>query len=302
MSHNDSFYWGRRRDDFKRPNISPSKQAPQFSEFENPNFSCSSVNSCHIDTPDVNDQVENYMDYSNDACKNMFTAGQSDRMNATLILMRNNVWAPSNISATGCDSGFVSQVCNVVADFVSNGTQICQHNTVTFTNKTLNNATSFQWSFPGGVPSFDSTINPSITYDSIGTYDVTLIATGPLGSDTLQLSNYINVTLPQPGQSIPYDETFEQTTFPVNGITIENPDNGITWERDTDAVMFEGIASAKINNLINTNYGQSDALILPAFNLTTFIGVPYLTFRWHMRRATLIILMSYSFSFLLIAD
>ena len=246
----------------------------------NPNFGCPTVNSCHNDVPDVNDQVANYMDYTNDICKNMFTTGQRDRMQGTLNTFRYDIWQPVNITSTGCDSGFVSPSCNVVADFIANGTQICQHNAVTFTNKTLNSPTSFQWDFPGGNPAADSSLNPVITYDSLGTFDVTLIATGALGSDTLILANYITVTLPQAGQSPPYDETFEQPIFPPNGIVIDNPDNGITWERDSVAVMFEGYASAKINNLINTNYGQSDAIILPEFDLTNTGGTPYLTFRW----------------------
>ncbi len=246
----------------------------------NPNFNCPVINSCNNDMPDVNDQVENYMDYTNDACKSMFTAGQRDRMQATLNTLRMGIWQPSNITATGCDSGFVSPPCNVVADFIANGTQICINNTVLFTNKTLNNATSFQWSFPGGTPATDTLLNPSVTYNTLGTFDVTLIATGALGTDTLTLPNYITVTPPQAGQAIPYDETFEQFAFPPNGIVIDNPDNGITWERDTIAIMFNGFASAKINNLINTNYGQSDALILPDYDFTSFTGTPYITFRW----------------------
>ncbi len=246
----------------------------------NPNFGCPPINTCHNDVPDVNDQVANYMDYTNDICKNMFTAGQRDRMQATLNTLRYDIWQPANITSTGCDSGFVSPSCNVVADFIANGTQICQNNAVTFINKTLNSPTSFQWYFPGGNPSADTSLNPVITYDSIGTFEATLIAMGTLGNDTLTLVNYINVTLPQAGQSPPYDEIFEQPIFPPNGIVVDNPDNGITWERDSVAVMFEGYASAKINNLINTNYGQSDAMILPDYDLTTFTGAPYLTFRW----------------------
>ena len=251
----------------------------------NPNFNCPAINTCHNDVPDINDQVQNYMDYTNDACKSMFTAGQRERMHATLYTLRYDIWQPANSTSTGCDSGFVSPPCNVVADFIANGTSICPNNTVTFTNKTLNNPTSFQWSFPGGNPATDTTLNPTVTYSSLGTFDVTLIATGTLGSDTLLLTNYINVAPPPTGLSIPYDETFEQPAFPPNGIVIDNPDNGITWERDTGAVMFEGLASAKINNLINTNYGQVDALILPSYDLTTFTGTPYLTFRWAYARS-----------------
>ncbi|MBX7109602.1 MAG: choice-of-anchor J domain-containing protein [Chitinophagales bacterium] len=246
----------------------------------NPNFGCPNVNTCSNDFPDVYDQIENYMDYTNDACKSMLTEGQSDRMHATLNSMRFDIWQPANISATGCDSNYASPACIVVADFISNGQQVCLGNTVSFTNKTLNDPTSFEWIFAGGDPSTSTVLNPQVTYSSVGSFDVTLITTGANGSDTLTLVNYIMVSPPQPGQAIPYDETFEQAIFPPYGIVIDNSDNGITWERDTVATQFEGVASAKINNLINTNYGQADALILPAYDLTSFAGSPYLTFRW----------------------
>ncbi|HSH67787.1 MAG TPA: M43 family zinc metalloprotease [Bacteroidia bacterium] len=49
------------------------------------NFTCNtSLNSCHTDNPDLPDQVQNYMDYSPDACMNMFTQNQGDRMYAVL--------------------------------------------------------------------------------------------------------------------------------------------------------------------------------------------------------------------------
>lgn len=41
-----------------------------------------SVNSCNTDNPDLNDMVENYMDYTNNSCMNTFTVGQSTRMNS----------------------------------------------------------------------------------------------------------------------------------------------------------------------------------------------------------------------------
>ena len=56
--------------------------------------------------------------------------------------------------------------------------------------------------------------------------------------------------------------------------------SGIIWERDTIAVQYSGITSAKINNLINTNYGQIVALVFPNIYLNSFTGIPYLSFRW----------------------
>lgn len=246
----------------------------------NPNFGCPTINSCAIDVPNVNDQIQNYMDYSNDNCKNMFTAGQKQRMLATLTSIRNDIWQGWNIDSTGCDSGYVSTNCNVIADFVTLNPNICIGNSITFYNKSQNNPTSYQWYFQNGIPATSAVANPTVTYSSIGNFEVKLIVTNSYGADSLILTNYINVTTPPVGQALPYTENFEAFTFPTNGISIDNPDGGITWERDTIAVAYQGIASAKINNLINTNYGQSDALVLPIFDFTSFTGTPYLFFKW----------------------
>ncbi|MCD6019717.1 MAG: domain containing protein [Bacteroidetes bacterium] len=246
----------------------------------NPNYGCPVINSCFNEVPDVNDQIQNYMDYSNDNCKNMFTNGQKQRMQATLLSLRSDIWQPWNIDSTGCDSGFVNSNCNVIADFVSLNPDICVGSSIIFYNRSQNNPTSYQWFFQGGTPAMSSIANPTVSYLSIGSYQVKLITTNSYGTDSLILSNYINVTTPPVGQSLPYAENFESVTFPPNGITIDNPDGGITWERDTIATAYQGVASAKINNLINTNYGQSDAMVLPGLDFTSFAGTPYLIFKW----------------------
>lgn len=245
-----------------------------------PNFGCPTINSCSIDFPDVNDQIQNYMDYSDDNCKNMITIGQKTRIHATLNTIRTLIWSDLNLVFTGCDIGYTSAPCNVVADFTANSQTICINNQILFTNKTLNGATSYQWYFPGGTPATSTSTNPTITYNALGTYSIKLVAYGGFGSDSAEFTNYISVTTPPIGQPLPYFEGFEFFTFPSNGITIDNPDGGITWERDTIAIKYSGIAAAKIDNLINTNYGQSDALLLPSFDFTTYTGTPYLFFKW----------------------
>jgi PKD repeat protein len=70
---------------------------------------------------------------------------------------------------------------------------ICPGTCTDFTNLSLN-ANSFVWSFPGATPSTSTDMNPvNICYAAPGNYDVTLIANGSAGSDTLTLSNYITV-------------------------------------------------------------------------------------------------------------
>jgi PKD repeat protein len=201
-------------------------------------------------------------------------------MEATLNTFRWNIWQYANVWATGCDSSYVSPSCNAVADFNAAAQNVCIGNPILFTNKSLNGCTAFQWYFPGGTPSTSTALNPTVTYNNIGNYNVSLVATNAVGTDSIAFSNYIAVSAPPLGQSLPFVEGFEMSGFPPNGIAIDNPDNGITWERDTTAVAFSGIGSAKIDNLININYGQSDAMVFPNFDLTTLAGTPSMTFRW----------------------
>jgi len=90
---------------------------------------------------------------------------------------------------------------NVSAVF-SAPNHICPGTCTDFTNLSTN-ATSYIWSFPGGNPAVSTDINPTnICYTTPGSYDVTLIANGAIGSDTLTLPNYITVYPTPPPQGI----------------------------------------------------------------------------------------------------
>lgn len=249
-----------------------------------PNYGCPSlVNSCTNDSQP--DQIKNYMDYSNGNCQNMFTAGQKIRMLATLLNIRKDISASWNTDSTGCDSGFVNGPCNVIADFAILTPQICIGNSVRFNNKSQNDPLTFQWYFHGGTPATSAAENPVVTYSTVGNYEVKLVATNAIGTDSLILKNYISVKTPLVGYALPFYEGFETSTFPPNNITIENVDTGVTWELDNLAIAFQGNGCTKINNLINTNYGQFDGLVLPSLDFTSTSGIPYLYFRWAYARS-----------------
>lgn len=233
------------------------------------NFGCPSVNSCSNDSSGTPDQVENYMDYTSDACKNMFTAGQRDRMHAALTVARPIMFSDSNLIATGCDSNYIAPgSCSVVADFVTFSTQVCAGNDITLYSRSLNNPTSWQWSFPGGSPSSSSVETPKVNYSTVGNYDVTLIVGNGSSFDTLTEIGYVQVISSPVAQAPPFYEDFESQSFPANGISIYNPEQDLTWERDTSAA-FDGAASARIDNLINIKYGAVDALTLPALDFSS---------------------------------
>jgi vibriolysin len=80
-----------------------------------------------------------------------------------------------------------------VANFVASATQVYLNNVVTFTDKTLENPTTWSWTFEGGTPATSTAQNPTVTYTTVGTYDVTLVVTNAQGSDTEIKVNYIDV-------------------------------------------------------------------------------------------------------------
>jgi PKD repeat protein len=64
--------------------------------------------------------------------------------------------------------------------------------TVTFTDASTGNPTSWTWDFGDGGTSTER--NPHHTYTAVGNHTVTLTVTGPNGSDTTTIPGYITVT------------------------------------------------------------------------------------------------------------
>jgi PKD repeat protein len=98
-----------------------------------------------------------------------------------------------------------------IADFVASATDITINNSITFTDRTLENPTSWSWTFEGGTPATSTAQNPSVLYTTPGTYDVTLVVSNPQGNDTEAKLNYINVS------EIPYCTT-QGTTYSMEWI------------------------------------------------------------------------------------
>jgi PKD repeat protein len=85
-----------------------------------------------------------------------------------------------------------------VAEFSASATNIKEGESVTFTDLSTNNPDAWDWVFNGGTPVTSTQQNPTVTYDSAGTYDVSLTATNAYGSDTETKTGYITVVANQP--------------------------------------------------------------------------------------------------------
>jgi len=110
------------------------------------------------------------------------------------------------------------------ADFSAGDPTICAGQTVTFTDLSTNSPTSWAWSFTGGTPATSTSQNPTITYNTAGTYAVTLTATNGAGGDTETKTGYIIVTA-NPAASAASNspvcagQTINLTTTTVSGAT-----------------------------------------------------------------------------------
>ncbi|MFH1319877.1 MAG: S8 family serine peptidase [Bacteroidota bacterium] len=133
----------------------------------------------------------------------------------------------------------------ITAQFTSDITQVCPGGTVNFTDLSNNDPISWDWNFPGGTPSSSTLQNPVITYNTAGTYDVTLIVTNSLGSDTITQTVYITVSPPSAflsgAATIPFGFS-ANLKVDLTG----NPPWSITYS--------DGTTTYAINNITNSPY------------------------------------------------
>ena len=109
---------------------------------------------------------------------------------------------PQTISVTVADHQTVTQDVQLVPmegltpDFTASATQVSLGGSVDFTDATWGaNLTSWEWQFEGGTPSTSTAQNPTgITYNTTGTFDVTLTVTKSDGeTQTITKEDYITV-------------------------------------------------------------------------------------------------------------
>ncbi len=132
--------------------------------------------------------VENYMDYSDDACFNIFTKDQKTRMRTVMEV------SPRRASL------LTSNVCGQlisgkpIPNFEAENRTVLLGGQVRFTDLSTNFPTAWQWEFEGGDPATSTAQNPTVTYTTAGKYKVTLTVSNSSGaSSPLVKTQYIEV-------------------------------------------------------------------------------------------------------------
>ena len=163
----------------------------------------------------------------------------------------------------------VSPYALPVADFkVSDTIAKTGISKIKFTDLSLNNPNAWKWSFvPNSVSFVDGTNphskNPHVKFNKAVKYTATLIAANNNGSDTLTKPDLIL----SGGKSLPFIENFEQGSF-KDYWTIENPDEGITWDGYYKlSGNLPSRRAAWINFYQYSAIGERDRLISPLINL-----------------------------------
>ncbi|OPZ45102.1 MAG: PKD domain protein [Euryarchaeota archaeon ADurb.BinA087] len=155
-----------------------------------------------------------------------------------------------------------------LADFSANTTSGYPPLTVQFTDLSAEEPTEWSWDFTsdGSIDSDEQ--NPSFTYESPGTYSVTLTATNDGGSDTEIKANYITVIVPPPVANFTANTTSGTMPLKVQ-FTDLSTGSPTSWSWDfqndgsTDSTVQNPVftypaAGTYTVNLTATNAGGSD--------------------------------------------
>lgn len=115
-----------------------------------------------------------------------------------------------------------------VASFSVDNAVIYTGQQVTFTDRSINNPTSWDWTFEGGDPANSTSQNPSVTYNEAGQYKVKLLVSNEDGSDAVEKDNFITVELPAPVAGFTADRTSISSGETVN-FTDQSTNNPNEW-------------------------------------------------------------------------
>ncbi|NLL27677.1 MAG: PKD domain-containing protein, partial [Bacteroidales bacterium] len=145
---------------------------------------------------------------------NMYAGGVDDGYSTFGVTQAICTHVYPDIYAGGADDGHAMMVmltaCAPFAEFDGDKLEICEGDTVNYTDLSLGMPTSWAWTFNGGNPTNSTEQNPSVTYNTPGTYSVTLFITSEKGNSIITKTDYILV---KPVPAVPTIAASGATTF-----------------------------------------------------------------------------------------
>jgi len=156
----------------------------------------------------------------------------------------------------------------LAANFSANNLNPCVGATVQFSDLSTGGVTSRTWSFPGGTPSTSTAVNPTVVYNTVGSFNVSLVVSDGVTTSTASQTNYISTA----GEQIPLSENFEGVNDPpTNWLNIDNSTQNVKWVKTNTASGFgSGGSSMMFDNYSWNNPGEKDELQLKRIDLSGY--------------------------------
>ncbi len=154
-----------------------------------------------------------------------------------------------------------------IANFTADKTFICAGMTVNFTDQSSFGPTTWSWTFQSGTPATSTAQNPSVVYNTPGTYSVQLTASNVNGSNSMTKTLYITVS---PVNTLPLVEGFQAVTFPpTNWQNYDDKGDGLKWARSA-TVGKASTASTYYDNYNQDATGSHDEMRAPKYTFAGF--------------------------------
>lgn len=237
------------------------------------------TDNCQVATPGI--MFMNYMDYVNDACMYLFTTGQADRMRNALdaqraALMTSDGCTPVDLKLSDAGITEIQQpqgyLCvtgqSPVVMLKNRGTNVLTSVTIRYS---ISGGTPVSQNWSGSLASQEETtvILPNFNANE-GSFVLNAYTDLPNGNTDEKPENdtsSVNFSYHAP-VSMPFQETFEGSTFPPAGFSITNPDRSFTWERANTGSKGSN-SSAVMRNLGYAVNNQVDDLAGPVVDATS---------------------------------
>ncbi|MCK5079274.1 MAG: PKD domain-containing protein, partial [Bacteroidales bacterium] len=152
-------------------------------------------------------------------------------------------YAPNGtLTACGSQGTIIQREPSLTAAFTADNTAVCEGDIVNFTDMSVGVITSWSWTFEGGTPASSTVQNPAVTYNTSGSYDVSLEVSDGNNTVSTTETEYISVESIPVQATMPSgpDETCTGSIYDYTTSVISNADEYDWRVEPTDAGNMTG--------------------------------------------------------------